>query len=189
MTCKRENGSDAASLHLNDSSYDSLENEANDEADSSSSDWIKNRDQDNRSRESVFTLSDGDSEQTEVDEIQSKTKSKQLTISVDVHHKFSSQENSENESLCSNALSFSSAATSGALKTLRRHRRSSEPAIGLLATSFTRIGDGREKATRKASCDVVLSHEDEDYLRQLRSLQMEGQKLINQSLIIGINVG
>ncbi|XP_037233737.1 rho GTPase-activating protein 20 isoform X2 [Falco biarmicus] len=189
MTCKRENSSDAVSLHLNDSSYDSLENEANDEADSSSSDWIKNRDQDNRSRESVFTLSDGDSEQTEVDEIQSKTKSKQLTISVDVHRKFSSQENSENESLCSSALGCSSAATSDALKTLRRHRRSSEPAIGLLASNFARIGDGHEKATRKASCDVVLFHEDEDYLRQLRSLQMEGQKLINQSLIIGINVG
>ncbi|XP_064361113.1 rho GTPase-activating protein 20 isoform X2 [Dromaius novaehollandiae] len=190
MTCKnRENGSDVASLHLNDSSYDSLENEPNDEADSSSSDWIKNRDQDNRSRESVFTLSDGDSEQTEVDEIQDKTKSKQLTISVDVHHKFSSQENSENKSLCSSALGFSSATTSGALKTPRRHRRSSEPTIGLLAPGFVRLSEGREKAARKASCDVVLSHEDEDYLRQLRSLQMEGQKLINQSLIIGINVG
>ncbi|XP_062433375.1 LOW QUALITY PROTEIN: rho GTPase-activating protein 20 [Rhea pennata] len=190
MTCKsRENGSDVASLHLNDSSYDSLENEPNDEADSSSSDWIKNRDQDNRSRESVFTLSDGDSEQTEVDEIQNKTKSKQLTISVDVHHKFSSQENSENESLCCSGLGFSSATTSGALKTPRRHRRSSEPAIGLLAPGFTRLSEGHEKAARKASCDVVLSHEDEDYLHQLRSLQMEGQKLINQSLIIGINVG
>uniref|UniRef100_A0A8C0F6A0 Rho GTPase activating protein 20 n=1 Tax=Bubo bubo TaxID=30461 RepID=A0A8C0F6A0_BUBBB len=200
MTCKRENSSgntddvlilldNAASLHLNDSSYDSLENEANDEADSSSSDWIKNRDQDNRSRESVFTLSDGDSEHTEVDEIQSKTKSRQLTISVDVHRKFSSQENSENESLHSSALGFSSAATSGTLKSLRRHRRSSEPAIGLLTPSFAHVGGGHEKATRKASCDVVLSHEDEDYLRQLRSLQMEGQKLINQSLIIGINIG
>ncbi|XP_010215799.1 PREDICTED: LOW QUALITY PROTEIN: rho GTPase-activating protein 20-like [Tinamus guttatus] len=190
MTCKnRENGSDVASLHLNDSSYDSLENEPNDEADSSSSDWIKNRDQDNRSRESVFTLSDGDSEQTEVDEIQNKTKSKQLTISVEVHHKFSSQENSENESLCSNALGFSSATTSGALKTPRRHRRSSEPTIGLLAPGFTRLSETCEKAARKASCDVFLSHEDEDYLHQLRSLQMEGQKLINQSLIIGINVG
>ncbi|KFP07434.1 Rho GTPase-activating protein 20, partial [Calypte anna] len=189
MTCKRDNGSDAASLHLNDSSYDSLENEANDEADSSSSDWIKNRDQDNRSRESVFTLSDGDSEQTEVDEIQSKTKLKQLAISVDVRCKFSSQENSEKDSFCANALGFSSAATSGTLKTLRRHRRSSEPAIGLLAPSFARVGDRREKATRKASCDAVLSHEDEDYLHQLRSLQVEGQKLINQSLIIGINVG
>ncbi|XP_067145746.1 rho GTPase-activating protein 20 [Apteryx mantelli] len=190
MTCKnRENGSDVASLHLNDSSYDSLENEPNDEADSSSSDWIKNRDQDNRSRESVFTLSDGDSEQTEVDEIQNKTKSKQLTISVDIHHKFLSQENSENKSLCSSALGFSSATTSGALKTPRRHRRSSEPTIGLLASGFTRLSEGREKAMRKASCDVVLSHEDEDCLRQLRSLQMEGQKLINQSLIIGINVG
>ncbi|KAM9389389.1 rho GTPase-activating protein 20 [Phaethornis superciliosus] len=189
MTCKRDNSSDAASLHLNDSSYDSLENEANDEADSSSSDWIKNQDQDNRSRESVFTLSDGDSEQTEVDEIQSKTKLKQLAISVDVHCKFSSQENSEKDSFCANALGFSSAATSGALKTLRRHRRSSEPAIGLLVPGSARIGDRREKATRKASCDAVLSHEDEDYLHQLRSLQVEGQKLINQSLIIGINVG
>ncbi|KFV70009.1 Rho GTPase-activating protein 20, partial [Dryobates pubescens] len=188
MTCKRENSSDAASLHLNDSSYDSLENEANDEADSSSSDWIKNRDQDNRSRESVFTLSDGDSEQTEVDEIQTKTKSKPLTIPANVHGKFSSPENSE-ESLRSGARGFSSAATSGTLKTSRRHRRSSEPTIGLLAPSFARTGDGREKATRKASCDVVLSHEDEDYLHQLRSLQMEGQKLINQSLIIGINIG
>ncbi|XP_031466414.1 rho GTPase-activating protein 20-like [Phasianus colchicus] len=189
MTCKRENGSDVASLHLNDSSYDSLENEANDEADSSSSDWIKNRDQDNRSRESVFTLSDGDSEQTEVDEIQNKTKSKQLTVSVDVHHKFSSQENSEKETFCSSALGFTSATTSGVLKTLRRHRRSSEPAIGLLAPSFAHTGDGHKRAARKASCDVVLSYEDEDYLHQLRSLQMEGQKLINQSLIIGINVG
>uniref|UniRef100_A0A8C9F513 Rho-GAP domain-containing protein n=1 Tax=Pavo cristatus TaxID=9049 RepID=A0A8C9F513_PAVCR len=142
-----------------------------------------------QSRESVFTLSDGDSEQTEVDEIQNKTKSKQLTISVDVHRKFSSQENSEKESLCSSALGFTSATTSGVLKTLRRHRRSSEPAIGLLAPSFVRTGDGHEKAARKASCDVVLSYEDEDYLHQLRSLQMEGQKLINQSLIIGINVG
>ncbi|KAJ7416247.1 rho GTPase-activating protein 20 [Pitangus sulphuratus] len=189
MTCNRENSSDVASLHQNDSSYDSLENEANDEADSSSSDWIKTRDQDNRSRESVFTLSDGDSEQTEVDEIQSKTKSKQLTLSVGMHLKFSSQKNSQNESPCSSALGFSSAATSGALKTLRRHRRSSEPAVALLASSFVHTDDGHEKATRKASCDAVLSHEDEDYLCQLQSLQMERQKLSNQSLIMGINVG
>ncbi|XP_051635130.1 rho GTPase-activating protein 20 isoform X1 [Manacus candei] len=189
MTCSRENSSDVASLHQNDSSYDSLENEANDEADSSSSDWIKTRDQDNRSRESVFTLSDGDSEQTEVDEIQSETRSKQLAISVGMHLKFSSQENSQNESLCSGALGFSSAATSGALKTSRRHRRSSEPAVALLASSFVHTDDGHEKATRKASCDVVLSHEDEDYLCQLRSLQMERQKLSNRSLIMGINVG
>lgn len=124
-----------------------------------------------------------------MDEIQSKTKSKQLTISADIHRKFSSQENSEKESLCSSSRGFSSAATSGTLKTSRRHRRSSEPTIGLLTPSFGRTADGHEKATRKASCDVVLSHEDEDYLHQLRSLQMEGQKLINQSLIIGINIG
>uniref|UniRef100_A0A8C3QHF6 Rho GTPase-activating protein 20 n=1 Tax=Cyanoderma ruficeps TaxID=181631 RepID=A0A8C3QHF6_9PASS len=186
MTCKRENSSDVASLHQNDSSYDSLENEANDEADSSSSDWIKTHDQDNRSRESVFTLSDGDSEQAEVDEIQSQTKLKQLVISADVHLKFSSQENS-NESPYSSG--FPSAATSGAPKTVRRHRRSSEPAVGLQTCGPARADAGREKATRKASCDVVLSHEDEECLCQRRSLQVERQKLGNQGLLIGINVG
>ncbi|RMC07319.1 hypothetical protein DUI87_16777 [Hirundo rustica rustica] len=186
MTCKRENSSDVASLHQNDSSYDSLENEANDEADSSSSDWMKTHDQDNRSRESVFTLSDGDSEQTEVDEIQSQTKLKQLAISADVHLKFSSQENSNKSPYSSG---FPSAATSGAPKTVRRHRRSSEPAVGLQSSGSARAGAGREKATRKASCDVVLSHEDEECLCQRQSLQVERQKLGNQGLLIGINVG
>ncbi|KAM4906210.1 rho GTPase-activating protein 20 [Sylvia borin] len=186
MTCKRENNSDVASLHQNDSSYDSLENEANDEADSSSSDWIKTHDQDNRSRESVFTLSDGDSEQTEVDEIQSQTKLKQLAISADVHLKFSSQENSNKSPYSSG---FPSAATSGAPKTVRRHRRSSEPAVGLQTCSSGRADAGREKATRKASCDVVLSQEDEECLCQRRSLQVERQKLSNQGLLIGINIG
>ncbi|XP_066031908.1 rho GTPase-activating protein 20 isoform X2 [Chamaea fasciata] len=186
MTCKRENSSDVASLHQNDSSYDSLENEANDEADSSSGDWIKTHDQDNRSRESVFTLSDGDSEQTEVDEIQSQTKLKQLAISADVHLKFSSQGNSNKSPYSSG---FPSAATSGAPKTVRRHRRSSEPAVGLQTCSSGRADAGREKVTRKASCDVVLSHEDEECLCQRRSLQVERQKLGNQGLLIGINVG
>uniref|UniRef100_A0A8C5T1U7 Rho-GAP domain-containing protein n=1 Tax=Malurus cyaneus samueli TaxID=2593467 RepID=A0A8C5T1U7_9PASS len=198
MTCKRENSSgwfnhwyintcfvlaDVASLHQNDSSYDSLENEANDEADSSSSDWIKTRDQDNRSRESVFTLSDGDSEQTEVDEIQSQTKLKQLAISADRRLKFFSQENS------TGALDFPSAATSGAPQTVRRHRRSSEPTVGLQTAGSARSDARREKATRKASCDIVLSHEDEDCLCQRRSLQVERQKLSKQSLILGFNVG
>uniref|UniRef100_A0A8C3U7S8 Rho GTPase-activating protein 20 n=2 Tax=Catharus TaxID=9184 RepID=A0A8C3U7S8_CATUS len=186
MTCKRENSSDVASLHQNDSSYDSLENEANDEADSSSSDWIKTHDQDNRSRESVFTLSDGDSEQTEVDEIQSQTKLKQLAISADAHLKFSLQESS-NESPYSSG--FPSAATSGAPKAVRRQRRSSEPAVGLQSSSFARADAGREKATRKASCDVVLSHGDQDCLCQRRSLQVGRQKLGHQSLLIGTNVG
>uniref|UniRef100_A0A8C3Q8T2 Rho GTPase-activating protein 20 n=1 Tax=Geospiza parvula TaxID=87175 RepID=A0A8C3Q8T2_GEOPR len=188
MTCKRENSSDVASLHQNDSSYDSLENEANDEADSSSSDWIKTCDQDYRSRESVFTLSDGDSEQTEVDEIQSQTKLKQLEISDNAHPKFSLQENSSKSPYSSGVTS---AAASGAPKAVRRHRRSSEPAVGLQGCGSGRAEDAgpREKATRKASCDVVLPHQDEECLCQRRSLQVERQKLSNQSLLVGIGVG
>uniref|UniRef100_A0A803VLS3 Rho GTPase-activating protein 20 n=1 Tax=Ficedula albicollis TaxID=59894 RepID=A0A803VLS3_FICAL len=176
MTCKRENSSDVASLHQNDSSYDSLENEANDEADSSSSDWIKTRDQDNRSRESVFTLSDGDSEQTEADEIQSQTKLKQLAISTDVHLKFSLQGSSK-ESPCRSG--FPSAAPSGAGQAARRQRRCSEPAVGLPSCG----------SARKASCDGVLSHGDEERLCQRRSLQVERPKLGHHGLFIGINFG
>lgn len=121
-----------------------------------------------------------------MDEIQSRAKLKQLAISADMHLKFSSQGNS-NESPYSSG--FPSAATSDAPKTVRRHRRSSEPAVGLLTSSSARTEAGREKATRKASCDFVLSHEDEECLCQRRSLQVERQKLSNQSLVIGINVG
>ncbi|XP_058656143.1 rho GTPase-activating protein 20 [Ammospiza caudacuta] len=188
MTCKRENSSDVASLHQNDSSYDSLENEANDEADSSSSDWIKTCDQDYRSRESVFTLSDGDSEQTEVDEIQSQTKLKQLEISDDAHPKFSLQDNSSKSPYSSG---FPPGAASGAPKAVRRQRRSSEPTVGLQARGSGRAEDAgpRERATRKASCDVVLPHGNEECLCQRRSLQVERQKLSNQSLLVGIDVG
>uniref|UniRef100_A0A8D0GYC3 Rho GTPase-activating protein 20 n=1 Tax=Sphenodon punctatus TaxID=8508 RepID=A0A8D0GYC3_SPHPU len=186
----REDGSDLSSFHLNDSSYDSLENELNDYADSSFSDLIKSQGQDNRSRDSVLTLSDCDLDQHDVEEIQIKLppKSKPVSISAVLNHKSASQEHSENESLCSNTSGYSSTTISDALKSLRRHRRCSEPTIGLLASKFTHLSELHESTVRKASCDAVLSHEDEDYLKQLRSLQVEGQKLINKSLIMGIDV-
>ncbi|XP_006272410.1 rho GTPase-activating protein 20 isoform X1 [Alligator mississippiensis] len=186
----REDGSDLSSFHLNDSSYDSLENELNDDADSSFSDLIKKRGQDNRSRDSVLTLSDCDLDQPEIEEIQIKLppKSKPVRISAGLHHKSSSKDHSENEPLCSDTLGYSSAAPD-ALKNSRRHRRCSEPSIGLPTSKLTHLSECQDNTVRKASCDAVLSHVDEDYLKQLRSLQMEGQKLINQSLVMGIDVG
>lgn len=118
-----------------------------------------------------------------MDEIQSQTKLKQLVISADVHLKFSSQENANKSPYSSG---FPSAATSGAPKTVRRQRRSSEPTFGLQSSGSTRSDTGREKATRKASCDVVLSHEEEECLCQRRSLHVERQKLGNQSLLIDV---
>ncbi|XP_032632789.1 rho GTPase-activating protein 20 isoform X3 [Chelonoidis abingdonii] len=187
----REDGSDLSSFHLNDSSYDSLENELNDDVDSSFSDLIKKRGQDNRSRDSVLTLSDCDLDQPEVEEItiQLPPKSKPVRISTGSHHESALRDHSENQSLRSSTSGCSSVMVPDALKSLRRQRRCSEPTIGLLASKFSHVSEVHENAVRKASCDAVLSHVDEDCLKQLRSLQVEGQKLINQSLIMGIDVG
>ncbi|KAM9169512.1 rho GTPase-activating protein 20 isoform 2-T2 [Pangshura tecta] len=184
----REDGSDLSSFHLNDSSYDSLENELNDDIDSSFSDLIKKRGQDNRSRDSVLTLSDCDLDQAEVEEItiQLPPKSKPVQTSTGSHHESVLRDHSENESLRSNTTGCSSVMVPDAL---RRQRRCSEPTIGLLASKFSHVSEVHENAVRKASCDAVLSHVDEDCLKQLRSLQVEGQKLINQSLVMGIDVG
>ncbi|XP_067418925.1 rho GTPase-activating protein 20 [Emydura macquarii macquarii] len=183
----REDGSDLSSFHLNDSSYDSLENELNDDVDSSFSDLVKKRGHDNRSRDSVLTLSDCDLDQPEIEEIkiQLPPKSKPVRISTGSHHKSASQNNSEHESVCSSNSGYSSAMLPDALKSLRRQRRCSEPIIGLLTSKFSHLSGVHETTVRKASCDAVLSHVDE----QLRSLQVEGQKLMNQSLVMGIDVG
>uniref|UniRef100_A0A670Y7Q1 Rho GTPase activating protein 20 n=1 Tax=Pseudonaja textilis TaxID=8673 RepID=A0A670Y7Q1_PSETE len=187
---KRGNVIDLSSFHLNDSSYDSLENELNDCTDPAFNNLFKKRGKENRSRDSVLTLSDCDLDSPEAGDAQIKLpiKSQPVSISVGFHHKSSSREHSENESLCSITSGYSSTAISDVLKSSRRHRRCSEPTIGLLDSKFTPLGGFHESAVRKASCDAVLSHTNEDYLEQFRSLQVEGQKLINQNLVTGIEV-
>ncbi|XP_026530885.1 rho GTPase-activating protein 20 [Notechis scutatus] len=186
----REDGSDLSSFHLNDSSYDSLENELNDCTDPAFNNLFKKRGKENRSRDSVLTLSDCDLDSPEAGDAQIKLpiKSQPVSISVGFHHKSSSREHSENESLCSITSGYSSTAISDVLKSSRRHRRCSEPTIGLLDSKFTPLSGFHESAVRKASCDAVLSRTNEDYLEQFRSLQVEGQKLINQNLVTGIEV-
>ncbi|XP_039207446.1 rho GTPase-activating protein 20 isoform X3 [Crotalus tigris] len=186
----REDGSDLSSFHLNDSSYDSLENELNDCTDPTFNNLFKKRGKENRSRDSVLTLSDCDLDSPEAGDAQIKLplKSQPVSISVGFHQKSSSREHSENESLCSITSGYSSTAISDVLKSSRRHRRCSEPTIGLLDSKFTPLSGFHESAVRKASCDAVLSHTNEDYVEQFRSLQVEGQKLINQNLVMGIEV-
>ncbi|XP_066477711.1 rho GTPase-activating protein 20 [Tiliqua scincoides] len=186
----REDGSEPSSFHMNDSSYDSLENELNDCTDDSFNNLIKKRDIENRSRESVFTLSDCDLDPPEAEgaQIKLQAKSQPVPISAGFHHHSPSREHSANETSCSITSGYSSTGVSNVLKTSRRQRRCSEPAIGLLASKFTPLSEFHESTVRKASCDAVLSHTDEDYLEQLRTLQVEGQKLINQSLAMGIEV-
>lgn len=138
----------------------------------------------------MFTLSDCDLDQPEAEgsEIKLAAKSQPVPISTGFHHQAPSREHLANETLCSITSGYSSGAVSDVVKSSRRQRRCSEPAIGLLASKFTPLSEFHESAERKASCDAVLSHSDKDYLEQLRSLQAEGQQLINQSLALGIEV-
>lgn len=167
-----------------------MENELNDCTDPTFNNLFKKRGKENRSRDSVLTLSDCDLDSPEAGDAQIKLpiKSQPVSISVGFHQKSSSREHSGNEALCSITSGYSSTAISDVLKSSRRHRRCSEPTIGLLDSKFTPLSGFHESAVRKASCDAVLSHTNEDYVEQFRSLQVEGQKLINQNLVMGIEV-
>ncbi|KAJ1113715.1 hypothetical protein NDU88_001957 [Pleurodeles waltl] len=188
--CGKEDGSDICSYQLIDSSYDSLDNELNDDGDSTVSELATKRGPDNRSRDSVLTLSDCDLDQSEVDgiELELPPRSKPLRIITGLRHKSASQEHSENGSLCSNTSGYSSTTVSDTLMNLRRHRRCSEPIVGLLASKLSQLSGSHDSAARKTSCDAVMSHAEAGYLKQLRSLQVEGQKLIDRSLTLGIDV-
>lgn len=54
----------------------------------------------------------------------------------------------------------------------------------------TDLSQGDLSKEAAESCyEASLLHGEEDYLKRHKSLQMEGQKLINQSLVMGIEVG
>ncbi|XP_053312425.1 rho GTPase-activating protein 20 [Spea bombifrons] len=187
----REDSSDVCSFKHIDSSYDSLENELNDDGDSTFGDLTKKLSHDNRSRDSVLTLSDCDLDQPDVEDTPTEhtVALHPIRVSTVLHHKHMSHEQSENESTCSNTSGYSSTTLSDALKDSMRHRRSSEPAIGILASRFSRLNESpHENPSHNTSCDALLSQSADDYLKQHRCLQVEGQKLIDRSLTLGIDV-
>ncbi|KAM4045835.1 rho GTPase-activating protein 20 [Anomaloglossus baeobatrachus] len=179
----REDSSDICSFKHIDSSYDSLENELNDDGDSPYSGLPTRRSHDNRSRDSVLTLSDCDLDHVYSEENQtfSSPHTEPVKMSAISHHRSVLYEQSEEDSLCSNTSGYSSTTD------LRRHRRCSEPAIGILASKFSQLNESPHE--NNSSCDALLSQSADDYLKQHRYLQVEGQKLINRSLTLGIDVG
>ncbi|KAG8584739.1 hypothetical protein GDO81_004752 [Engystomops pustulosus] len=178
----QEDSSDICSFKQIDSSYDSLENELNDDGDSPYSDLPTKRSHDNRSRDSVLTLSDCDLDHVYNEENQaySSSRAQPVKMSAVSHHRSVLHEQSEEDSLCSNTSGYSSTTD------VRRHRRSSEPAIGILASRFSQLNESPQE--NNSSCDALLSQSAEDYLKQHRFLQVEGQKLINRSVTLGIDV-
>ncbi|CAI9616714.1 unnamed protein product, partial [Staurois parvus] len=178
----REDSSDLCSFKHIDSSYDSLENELNEDGDSPYSSLPTKMSHENRSRDSVLTLSDCDMDQAYHEETHNYgcSKTSPLKMSAGSHHRSVLHEQSENESLCSNTSGYSSTTD------VRRHRRCSEPAIGILASRFSQLNESPQE--NNSSCDALLSQSADDYLKQHRYLQVEGQKLINRSLTLGIDV-
>nr|XP_043875060.1 rho GTPase-activating protein 20-like isoform X1 [Solea senegalensis] len=164
-----DHGSDASSFQMNDSSYDSLENELNDEPESPCQEQLPLRDKDkpdSRSRDSVITLSDCDPDpDAEADLLlQLPPLARPRRFSPAVRQQRTRQAN-------------------GTSQGSRRLRRSSEPALALETTppSGTLVvhADNLCLPQRKASYDAAMvgervEGEDEVFLEQrLNGLQLK----------------
>ncbi|XP_062949341.1 rho GTPase-activating protein 20-like [Cynocephalus volans] len=116
-------------------------------------------------------------------------KSKSVSISVASYSHMSSQDHSRNQPFDEDTSRYSLPHTTDTLKRSRIHRRCSEPIIDNQHCKLTYLRGIDLKKQHKTSCEAGLLQGEEDYLKQHKSLQMEGQKLINQSLVMGIEVG
>lgn len=191
-------------FQMNDSSYDSLENELNEDADAPCSDLVKKLGQGSRSMDSVLTLSDYDLEQPEAEGLltlsnfdldQSKDEHIQIKqplepkpLNVFVAYRKVSLGERARAPAGPGTLSCLPAAAADAPKVLRRHRRSSEPSIDYLDTKLSYLREFYQKKLRKSSCDAVLSRKDEDYLKQTQP-QKKGDKMcFKQSSVTGTDV-
>uniref|UniRef100_A0A665V2V4 Rho GTPase-activating protein 20 n=1 Tax=Echeneis naucrates TaxID=173247 RepID=A0A665V2V4_ECHNA len=162
-----DHGSDVSSFQMNDSSYDSLENELNDEPESPFQEQLPLRDKDkpdSRSRDSVITLSDCDPDpDPETDlQLQLPPLARPRRFSPVVRQPRTRQGN-------------------GPSQGPRRLRRSSEPALALSSTPpsgmVTVHADNHCLTVRKASYDAGMEgegEEDEVFLEQrLNGLQLK----------------
>lgn len=159
---------DAASFQMNDSSYDSLENELNDEPESPYQEQLPLRDKDKPdscSRDSVITLSDCDPDLDQEADLQLPPLARPRRFSPAVRQHRSRQVN-------------------GTSLGSRRLRRSSEPALTLANTTppsgpFVVHASNHCPPLRKASYDAAIDGEreegeDEVFLEQaLNGLQLK----------------
>uniref|UniRef100_A0A8C5E5W6 Rho GTPase-activating protein 20 n=1 Tax=Gouania willdenowi TaxID=441366 RepID=A0A8C5E5W6_GOUWI len=167
-------GSDVSSFQMNDSSYDSLENELNDDPESPYQEQLPLRDKDkpdSRSCDSVITLSDGDPDPETDHQLQLPPMTRQRRFSPAVRQSRTRQVNGQSQ---------------GA----RRIRRSSEPALALTSTppsTASIVNADNRRPVRKASYDAAMEgeeEEDEVFLEQgLNRLQLkehEGERCDNR---------
>lgn len=192
---------DISCFQLNDSSYDSLENELNEDVDAPCSDLVKKLGQGSRSMDSVLTLSDYDLDQPEVEglltlsdfdldrskdediQMERPLESKPANVAV-VYAKVPLRDHARAASGLSTP-SYLSTAAADVPKSLRRHRRCSEPSIDCLDSKLSYLREFYQKKLRKSSCDAILSQKDEDYLKQNQPLQEEGKTYFKHGLVEG----
>ncbi|XP_005378111.1 PREDICTED: rho GTPase-activating protein 20 [Chinchilla lanigera] len=195
----KENSSDTSCVQLNDSSYDSLENELNEDVDAPCSDLVKKLGQGSRSMDSVLTLSDYDIDQPEVEglltlndfdldcckdqDIQMKWSPGSKQVNVLVMNRNASLVEHAGASSGTCTPSYLSTAAAHAPKSLRRHRRCSEPSIDHQDSKVSYLKEFHQKKLRKSSCDAILSQKDEDDLKQTQPLPEEGKTSSEQSLV------
>ncbi|XP_041662966.1 rho GTPase-activating protein 20 isoform X2 [Cheilinus undulatus] len=162
-----DHGSDVSSFQMNDSSYDSLENELNDDPESPYQEQLPLRDKDkpdSRSRDSVITLSDCDPDPDPDSELllQLPPLSRPRRFSPAVRQPRTRQANSQ-------------------VQGPRRLRRSSEPALAVVNMTppgaVTVSADTNHLPLRKASYDAAMDgegEEDEVFIEQgLNGLQLK----------------
>ncbi|KAK3529859.1 hypothetical protein QTP86_007268 [Hemibagrus guttatus] len=142
-------GSDVSSYQMTDSSYDSLENELNDDSGSLFQPMQRSRGKpDSRSYDSVLTLSDCDLDQTDTDP--------DITINTHLlHPSLACPVKPSSAGSPSTPHLHSPCKESSFPKGVRQLRRSSEPAIWNSTSSLTRYLESRQH--RKGSYECVSS--------------------------------
>ncbi|XP_054448182.1 rho GTPase-activating protein 20 [Pteronotus mesoamericanus] len=197
----REHTSDISCLQMTDSSYDSLENELNEDADAPCSDLVKTLGQGSRSMDSVLTLSDYDLDQPEVEgpltlsdfdldrskheDIQMEQPLESTPVTVTVLYRKATLQDHAGDPSGMTIPNYLSTAAADAPKSSRRHRRCSEPSMDYLDSKLSSLREFYQKKLRKSSCDAILSQKDEDHLKQNQSLQGEGKAYFKQSSVTG----
>uniref|UniRef100_A0A8K9X361 Rho GTPase-activating protein 20 n=1 Tax=Oncorhynchus mykiss TaxID=8022 RepID=A0A8K9X361_ONCMY len=164
-----DHGSDVSSFQMNDSSYDSLENELNEDPESPFQESLPLRDKampDSHSRDSVITLSDCDPDpdpdpETDLLHLPPLPRPRKFTSAIRQPQPRQSFVQSHGP---------------------RRLRRSSEPALGHTPGALIVQSDKHSLASRKASYDAAMEGEEEEgeegedevFLKQgLRALQLK----------------
>ncbi|KAI3356063.1 hypothetical protein L3Q82_017327 [Scortum barcoo] len=165
-----DHGSDVSSFQMNDSSYDSLENELNDDPESPCQEQLPLRDKDkpdSRSRDSVITLSDCDPDPDPESDLllQLPPLARPRRFSPAVRQPRTRQVNGQSQGP-------------------RRLRRSSEPALTLASTPPSGMvmvyTDNHHLPVRKASFDAAMEgegEEDEVFMEKgLNGLQLKEEE-------------